>query len=288
MDSPATDDTFLAYIADGAYVGTTTERSGYSTDGGVTFNAWETLPSGYGSGGAFTGAWAGGIAAASTSNVIWAGANGHQPYYTNNANNANPTWNAISLPGVSSWSGFQGNWYGNNRAVCADRVSPNTFYLLFLGVGVFSTTNGGADWKKVFTANSSFFGAPTEGSQIQAMPGQHGYLYFSADNPNYNPCFSTNGGVKWDRLPNVANAFCLGFGAAGPGSRYATIYIVGVVNNAYGIWLSTSAGLTWTYVGSTPYPNASLDVPRCISGDPSVYGRVYVGFGGSGYVCYHS
>jgi len=53
------------------------------------------------------------------------------------------------------------------------------------------------------------------------------------------------------------------------------------VNNQYGIWLSTDQGSTWTQAGE--WPLNSLDAVKTISGDMNQHGRVYVGFGGSGY-----
>ena len=58
----------------------------------------------------------------------------------------------------------------------------------------------------------------------------------------------------------------------------------------YGIWQSDNAGSagatpTWKQLGS--WPLGSLDRIVTISGDPGIYGRVYVGFGGSGYARYN-
>ena len=74
---------------------------------------------------------------------------------------------------------------------------------------------------------------------------------------------------------------CFGFGAPAPGQSYPSIYIVGWVNNVYGIWQSTNNAQSWTQIGT--YPDSSLDQITTISGDPNIYGQVYVGFGGSGY-----
>ena len=107
--------------------GTTTEESGYSTNGGQTWTPFPTDPPGVGSGGAYTGPWAGSIAASTPENILWAPANGNQPYYTLNGGE---TWNPVVLPGVSSWAGFQAEFYDNDRDITADRVLPNTFYLV--------------------------------------------------------------------------------------------------------------------------------------------------------------
>jgi hypothetical protein len=75
-----------------------TEESGYSTNGGQTWTKFASFPPGASS--SYMG---GTIAASTTQNIVWAPADGYQPYYTLNGGN---TWTGITLPGVSSWSGF--------------------------------------------------------------------------------------------------------------------------------------------------------------------------------------
>ena len=50
----------------------------------------------------------------------------------------------------------------------------------------------------------------------------------------------------------------------------------------YGEWRSDDNGTTWNQIGG--WPAGSLDVPKGIVGDPSVYGEAYMGFGGQGYL----
>ena len=83
------------------------------------------------------------------------------------------------------------------------------------------------------------------------------------------------------RCQCVSKSYCFGFGAAAPGQSYPAIYIVGWVNNVYGVWQSINDAQSWTQIGT--YPNNSLDEIKTISGDPNIYGQVYVGFAGSGY-----
>ena len=79
----------------------------------------------------------------------------------------------------------------------------------------------------------------------------------------------------------MLDVICFGFGAAAPGQTYPSIYIVGYVNNVYGIWQSTNKGQSWTQIGTQPA--GELDQITTISGDPNVFGQVYVGFAGGGY-----
>jgi hypothetical protein len=208
----------------------------------------------------------------------------------------------ITLPGVSSWSGFEGPSYLDERSVTADRVLANTFYLYYPSYGVFETTNGGANWTNVYDGNDGY-GSSWNGyittfnwynNEIMATPAVAGELFFtggyqSGTEPDTQDPFmrSTNQGVTWTAVPNVLEVSCFGFGMAAPGQTNPTLYIVGWVNNVYGIWQSINATdptvttPTWVNLGTNP--NNSLDTIKTISGDTNVYGQVYVGFQGSGY-----
>jgi hypothetical protein len=53
------------------------------------------------------------------------------------------------------------------------------------------------------------------------------------------------------------------------------------VNRTYGIWRSDDNAKSWVKIGD--FPLGSLDDVKAIEGDSSIYGAVYLGFGGSGY-----
>jgi hypothetical protein len=259
-----------------------TENSGYSTNGGASWTQFASFPPGASS--SYMG---GTIAASSPSNIIWAPADNQQPYYTTNGGTS---WNAITLPGVTSWSGFDFAYYLKTRTVTADRVSANTFYLFFPGQGLFTTTNGGAAWTKTFSGditpfdgyNSELMTVPGEASNLFFTGGVQGTLSLTAASEAFMR--STNGGTTWTAVPNVQDVLCFGFGAPQISGGYPAIYIAGWVNNVYGIWQSNDNAQTWKQLGQ--YPLGSLDEVVTISGDPNTYGIVYVGFGGSGYKYY--
>ena len=274
IDYASSSPSFLVGIADWSG----TEQSGYSTNGGQTWTTFaSTTPT--------TGGLIGGtIAASTTQNIVWAPSGGVDPYYTTNGG---ASWSPVTLPGVTSWSGFDWAYYLDQRSVTADRVLANTFYLYYPGQGVFSTTNGGSSWTKVFSGQIG----PNDGynSEIQSMPGEARNLFYTAG-PNGTPSAtpanqpfyrSTNGGETWTAVPNVLDVFAFGYGAAAPGQSYPAIYIVGYVNNVYGVWQSTNNAQSWTNIGT--FPTGELDQIKTIAGDPNNYGAVYVGFNGGGY-----
>ena len=274
-DYASSDPSFVVGLADWYGV----EASGYSTNGGQTWTKFATdIP---GADSSFIG---GTIAASTPQNIIWAPADGYQPYYTLNGGT---TWNPITLPGVTSWTNFDFAWYLDQRSVTADRVLANTFYLYYPDVGVFSTTNGGQSWTKVYSGAIG----PDDGfnSTLMSVPGEASNLFYTggpvgtpSTTPANEPFYrSTNGGATWTTVPNVLDVFAFGFGAAAPGQSYPAIYIAGYVNNVYGIWQSTNNAQSWTNIGT--FPLGETNPITTISGNPNEYGEVYIGFHGGGY-----
>ena len=255
-----------------------TEELAYSSDGGQTWTPFPTYPP---SNATLTYNGIGGsIAAASSTDIVWLPADGFQPSYTLDGGN---TWSYVNLPG-GSWGGF--NYYLDTRLVTADRVNIGTFYMFNPDNGVYKSTNGGVTWAQVYsgaiTANDEY------NAELEAVPNEAGNLFFTGgpQSPGPHPVNelfmrSTNGGAAWSAVANVKEVRTFGFGAPATAGGYPSIYIVGWVSNVYGIWSSTDNASTWTQVGL--WPLNSIDDIKTISGDMNTYGRVYVGFNGSGY-----
>lgn len=251
------------------------DHSGYSADGGRTWQKFAALPS-----------WAlnsvgGSIAASTPNNIIWAPSGNNAPAYTLDGGK---TWATITIPGKSDWSQLHQAYYLDRTTITADRVLPNTFYLFDSASGVYRTTDGGVNWTKMFS------GQPAAWSywhaKIEAVPGKAGELFFTSGPQGGGPTdlislmHSKDGGATWQAVPGV-QAGTFGYGAPAVAGGPATVYMVGKVNNVYGIWYSTDGAGTWTQIGQRPM--GSLDAIRTISGDMDQFGKVYVGFGGSGY-----
>ena len=275
VDYASSNPTFLAGVANwwGA------EQSSYSTNGGQTWTAFVSYPP-------FGGQTIGGsIAVSSPTNIVWAAANGFQPYYTTNGGTI---WTPVTLPGISSFTNFDTNYGFNMHTVVADRVLPNTFYLYdadtgSASAGFFKSTNGGVTWTKVFSGQLSPFSYFS--AQLESVPGQAGNIFFTggpqANLPSEQFMRTTDGGATWTAVQNVTQVYRFGFGKSATANGYPAIYIAGFVNTVYGLWRSDDNAATWIQIAD--YPNNSLDGIRTISGDMNQYGSVYVGFSGSGY-----
>jgi hypothetical protein len=58
--------------------------------------------------------------------------------------------------------------------------------------------------------------------------------------------------------------------------------MAGTVGGQYGVWRSTDNAATWGRISD--YPTGIMDNVKTIEGDPNVFGKVYIGFGGVGFV----
>ena len=167
----------------------------------------------------------------------------------------------------------------------ADRVLPNTFYLY--DNGVYETTNGGKTWTEVYTARSRRWRLQF-GNHVGPGRSRQSVLHRrNAGQRNESrlptPAFicSTNQGTTWTASPTFSTSSASASAQRRPGQSYPSIYIVGYVNNVYGVWQSTNKGQSWTQIGTQPA--GELDQITTISGDPNTFGQVYVGFAGGGY-----
>ena len=269
VDYASTNPTFLAAVADWWGV----EQSGYSTDGGQTWTVFPSMP-------AWGEAGMGTMAVSTPDNIVWAPSNKKAPYVTKNRG---ASWQPISLPGVSNWTGLHSAYYLNRHIVAADRVNAGTFYMYLSTNGLFRSTDGGTSWTLVKSGEIVPFSSFN--AKLKTVPGKAGHLFFTAGQQDggLSGAFmrSTDGGVTWTTIPNVLEVYAFGFGKEAPGTTYPAIYIAGWVGGVYGIWQSTNEGQSWTQIAD--FPTGSLDEVKAVEGDKNTFGTVYVGFSGSGY-----
>jgi len=170
--------------------------------------------------------------------------------------------------------------------VIADKVNPKKFYGIALFDGkLFTSSDGGVN----FTEQSLNLpdSLPKRGNRgdsrggqdrIYAAPGHEGDLWIAAFNGLYH---SVDQGGSFIKIDGVKEIHAFGFGKAAPGSDYAALYLVGVVNQIRGIYRSTDTGISWVRINDDQH---QWGLVLHITGDPKEYGRVYVGTHGRGTV----
>ena len=90
---------------------------------------------------------------------------------------------------------------------------------------------------------------------------------------------STDSGKSYASLGNVEESNALGMGKAPPGNTYPTLYLIGKVGGVSGFFRSHDVGISWSRINDDQHQFGFAGV---ITGDPRIYGRVYVGSGGRG------
>ena len=171
----------------------------------------------------------------------------------------------------------------DGSVVAADRVNAKKFY--GLGGGKFWTsTDGGATF-----AASSASGLPPSG-KIKAVFGKEGEVWLTGGgqgNGGATDCTvcglwrTTDAGATFTKLANVSKAEAVGFGMSKSGSDTPAVFLVGTINDVHAVFRSDDAGGSWTRVTDDKHQFATI---QTITGDPRIYGRVYLGTNGLGII----
>jgi len=105
---------------------------------------------------------------------------------------------------------------------------------------------------------------------------------------------STNRGIEFHPLSSVAAVYAVGFGKAAPGAASPAIYLAGEIagtpeaappamdeGRGGGIYRSLDDGATWQRIDDPEHRLAWIEQ---ITGDPRIFGRVYMGTNGRGVI----
>jgi hypothetical protein len=226
----------------------------FSTDNGANWFAG-TDPSGVSGGGTVA-------AAADGSRFVWSPAGAGVQYATGFG---------------SSWAAAGGIPAG--AIVESDRVDAKTFYGFKSG-HFYVSSDGGA----TFTASAATGLPGGDSVRFKALPGTKGDVWLAggASDGAYGLWHSTDGGATFAKLANVDQADTIGFGKAATGASYQTLYASAKIGGVRGIFRSTDKGVTWTRINDDAHQWGWTGA--AITGDPRVYGRVYVSTNGRGVV----
>jgi hypothetical protein len=226
-----------------------------STDGGTSWSLVSSQPSGITGGGTVA------VSATGGGKIVWS-PEGTGVFYTTGGGK---TWTAsVGIPA--------------GARVESDRVNATRFY--GFANGTFYVSNDGG---KTFGATTAT-GLPNGGDvRFKAVPGRQGDIWLAggATFANaYGLWHSTDSGVTFTKLPNVDQADNIGFGMAATGQPYMALYSSAKVGGVRGIYRSIDAGVTWLRINDDLHQYGFTGA--AITGDPRVFGRVYVGSNGRG------
>jgi len=279
---------YIATIGAGAWE-TPDNLGAYSTDGGVTWNAFATN---HPDAKAHQSE-AASIAVTKTGNAVWAPAESVPAWTADNGN----TWTYTNLPALSQ------AWVSRGYHVVADRKNPNKVYAYNSGGAwwqlwanetprFFTSTDGG----HTFTESTTFpnSGASLNSFQVTSVavnPNREGDVWVV---DGFSILHSTDSGAHWTRLnatqsipnpnnyyePTIYGATSIALGKAPAGAKYsASIYLVGVINGQWGLYRSDDGAVNWTRINDDQHQYAGISN---LAADQTVPGRVYFAGGARG------
>jgi hypothetical protein len=257
-------------------------RAARSLDGGQT---WEQLPN------LDRDLFGGNVAISATdqNNIVWLPSYFINPFEYQES----PKALAVTTDGGGSWKRVQAlgsssyhrlHWWTGRQALAADKVAGATFYLLdetrTLGV----STDGGLTWVKAAHAPPCdrdnachVFG------QLRAAPDVARTLYASVGSGGLWKTTDA-GATPWRRVGTVAEVRQFAFGAPRNKGGVPALFVYGRKTNGapLSVMRSDDDGVTWVTVAR--YPGGFGASVTALAGDPTRWGRVFIGFGGLGFV----
>ncbi|MPY57850.1 sialidase family protein [Streptomyces spongiae] len=157
----------------------------------------------------------------------------------------------------------------------ADPADPTLFYTFDTDTGtLYASTDSG----RTFTARATGLRSGDSQYKLVAAPGRSGDLWLSV---KWNGLYrSTDGGATFSKVTSCWASYTLGFGKAADGADYPAIYQVGATGSVTAVLRSDDQAKTWVRINDDAHQWGFIG--EVITGDPRVYGRVYLATNGRG------
>ncbi len=183
----------------------------------------------------------------------------------------------------ATWTRCQG--LSNISRTIADPINPMKFYALALFDGkLFISADGGATFVSQPLALPG--GLPQRGGDrgdnrggqdhLYCTPGKEGDFWLPAYEGLYH---STDSGKTFIALPGPTEIHAFGFGKSAPNVTDPALYLVGTIQNQHAVYRSDDYGINWKRINDD---QDQWGLILQVTGDPRIYGRVYIGTHGRG------
>ncbi len=240
--------------------GNNNAHAAISRDGGKNWEAFAAEPAGSFNGGTIAVSADGKI-------IVWTARRGAAEFSRDGGTN----W--VECAGLSS-----------GVRVIADTVNSSRFYAFYSRTGKFLYSTNGAE--NFFESAAAF--SPSEsradGSEnfgaLAAAPEHEGDVWLALRGDGLY--HSADGGADFANVKNVDEAGAIGFGKAADGKDFPAIFLAGKISGVTGVFRSTDAGSNWTRVNDDAHQFGAV---TRLTGDPRVFGRVYLATSGRGVIC---
>ncbi len=180
----------------------------------------------------------------------------------------------------ATWNPVQGLPAG--AKIRSDRVRAAVLYS-FSGGTFYRSTDGGV----TFT-DAGAVGLPAGGVEdFRAVPGRKNHVWLAGrgdakEGISGGMWRSKDGGTTWKKITEFQMADSIGFGKAAKRSGYPAIYTSASIGGKAGIYRSIDGGNKWYRINDDEHQWANAGA--AITGDPLLYGRVYLATNGRGII----
>jgi hypothetical protein len=138
------------------------------------------------------------------------------------------------------------------------------------------SNDGGAHFEVTTRSQRAIPEYELQYASITAVPGQEGHIWLTTKEALVR---STDSGKSFEKVSSVEAGHAIGFGKAAPGKSYPALYVSGVVGGGQGFFRSDDEGESFVRINDDAHQYGTALV---LTGDPRVYGRVYIAPGGRG------
>ncbi|KAJ7462663.1 hypothetical protein B0H11DRAFT_2053730 [Mycena galericulata] len=159
----------------------------------------------------------------------------------------------------------------STAAIASDKLNDTIFYGAASN-SFYLSTDGGKTFAKKSTLGSS--ASPVK---VIVNPQVSGDVWVSTDTGLFH---STNFGSSFEAIPGITEAWAIALGAPLTATSYPAIFAAANIGGV-GYFRSDDGGVNWVKINDVTHGFGSA-ASNCISGDPRIYGRVYVGTNGRG------
>ena len=221
----------------------------------------------------------------------WAGGGGTRSIGVN-ANGSSIVWTAPVTSGAYYSKDNGATWTKSTSDIAivatgatpfGDKVNSNKMYVMDTKSGVmFVSTDAGVSFKAGGSFNT-LDSWETDNSQGVAVPDHEGLLLVASDHAwgGGGLYVSTNSGSAFTKVSNVSSATKVTVGKAASGKTFPSVYILGKVNNVYGIYRSDDSLATWKRINDDQHQFGTI---HYLAGDMNTYGRVFMATEGRGII----
>lgn len=245
--------------------GTKAPRGGISTDGGTSWKGFGAEPAGSDGRGSVA-------LAADGSVIVWAPRSARPAFSRDGGNTWTPCEGLSEPTNTPDWA----PWY---LRLASDKVNPKKFYAFDALKGIILVSeDGGANFTATETSLRAVPEYELQYASLQAVLDHEGEVWATTKT---ELAHSSDSGQSFDTLSNVDEGHAVGFGKAAPGQDYPAIYITGTIGEVTGYFRSDDGGDNFVRINDDQHQYGGGTV---ITGDPRIYGRVYVAPGGRGIV----